>query len=76
MKKTILITTDGLLAGERCLREHGYDFQDGTSIGFHIEFVKLLVSEILCASGLAVEMPHDPRLQPRAKDGEVSASTL
>lgn len=76
MTNNIRITTDGLLAGERFLRERCDEFQDGTRLGFHSNFVKLLISEILCASGLGLEMPLDSQPQHRGQDGEASPSKL
>lgn len=52
----IHITTDGLLAGERYLRDHPYYFDDGTSDGFHADFVKALVSQVLDASCIKIEV--------------------
>lgn len=54
----IHITIDGLLAGERYLRDHPYNFYDGTPDGTHADFVKALVVEVLCASGITVQMPE------------------
>ncbi len=35
----VVITGDGWLAGEQNLRDHPYNFDDGTSEGFHVDFV-------------------------------------
>ena len=50
MDNRIEITIDGLLAGERYLREHSEEFQDGTKDGFHADFIRALVLEVLQAS--------------------------
>lgn len=53
----IHITPKGLLAGERYIREHCEEFDDGTRDGSHSYFLRHLVSEVLRASCVDFEMP-------------------
>ena len=64
----LVITRDGLLAGERYLRDHPYDFDDGTHPGFHSGFVKSLVSEVLDASRIKFEVSDDRPCRPHGID--------
>lgn len=66
--KHIKLTHAGLLAGERYLRDHPYNFDDGTSLGFHAEFVKAVVSLVLDASCISFEMPADRPWPRRGND--------
>jgi len=60
----IHITYDGLVAGERYLREHCEEYDDGTFDGFHNRIVKGLISEICRVSGLTLEMNPDNHQSP------------
>lgn len=48
--ESVHITNNGLLAGERYLREHSEEFDDGTREGSHSRFIRSLVLEVLRAS--------------------------
>lgn len=52
-----MITFDGLVAGEKFLRQHNQEFDDGTPDGTHWLFIRQLLSEVFRASGTALEMP-------------------
>ena len=60
------ITYDGLVAGERFLRDHCDGFDDGTGNGFHVDFIKDLLKEVFRASGIDYEIlvvkPEKPPL--------------
>jgi hypothetical protein len=60
----IHITADGLLAGERYLRSHTEEYNDGTRDGFHVDVIKELVSSVLRASEVAFLMPGEPPNMP------------
>ena len=52
-----MITFDGLLAGEKFLRERNEDFNNGTPDGTHWRLIRGLLSEVFRASGITLEMP-------------------
>ena len=56
----ILINMDGLLAGERYLREHSEEFDDGTVEGTHVRFIASILSQVFHASHIAFQMPDVP----------------
>lgn len=60
----IHIPNDGLLAGERYLREHVEEFDDGTQPGFHADFIEDLVSVVLNASRTGLLMPYEMQNKP------------
>ncbi len=49
-----MISFDGLVAGERVLRAHCEEFDDGTPDGTHW-LIRELLTEVLRASGIALE---------------------
>ena len=51
------ITTEGLLAAEKYLRQHLQGFGSGTPLGFHQRFIASLLSEALRASNVVFRMP-------------------
>ena len=51
------ITFQGLVAGEKFLRERNEDFDDGTPDGTHWRLIRGLLSEVFRASGIALKMP-------------------
>ena len=59
-----MITFDGLVAGEKFLRRNNEEFDDGTPDGTHWRFIRDLLSEVLRASDIALEMPDKPPDRP------------
>ncbi len=51
-----MITFDGLVAGERLLRDRMW-IDDGTPDGAHWRLIRDLLSEVFRASGIDLEMP-------------------
>ncbi len=51
------ITNEGLLAGERYLRERLDGYGSGTPPGFHRRFIAGLLSEVLNASHVIFRLP-------------------
>ena len=70
------VTQDGLIAGERCLRERCEEFNDGTRDGTHWIFIRDLLSEALRASDIALEMPSMPPDAPALSSLEAPRDTL
>ena len=67
----IAVTFEGLLAGERYLRERTDEFDDGTSEGAHVRFVLALVSSVFDACRIAIEMPSaQPCKHPKTAESE------
>ncbi len=65
MTKTIHITKKGLIAGEQFLRDHTGEFDDGTRLGSHAQFVRKLLLAVFRASHIACDMQLKPyRLTP------------
>ena len=60
----VQITSEGLLAGERYLREHIEEYNDGTREGFHVDFIEDVVSQALRASRVEFLMPCEPQKEP------------
>lgn len=59
------IIFDGLLAGERFLRIHGLELDEGTPDEEHWFIIQGLLTEVLRASGIALEMPDTlPNVPP------------
>jgi hypothetical protein len=56
-----LISHEGLLAGEKYLRKHSKEYDNGTPLGSHRRFIAILLSEALRASFITFKMPPDFR---------------
>ena len=70
------VTHDGLIAGERFLRERCAEFNDGTVDGTHWLFIRDLLSAALRASDIALEMPSMPPDAPAWSSLEAPRDTL
>lgn len=66
MNKTtpVVIAEEGLLAAERHLREHCEEYENGTPLGSHSNFIRNLLSLALRASGIEPQMPPLLPYQP------------
>ncbi len=63
----VKITSSGLIAGDKYLREHSEEFDNGTAHGERADFIAGLLSEIFHASHVAFELPRLPlELPPRS----------
>lgn len=60
-KISITLTQEGLIAGERYLREHCDEYDDGTGEGFHIRFIQKLVEQVFHASDIDIHIDEKPR---------------
>ena len=60
------ITSSGIMAGERFLREHCENYEDGTAIGTHSRFIQDLLMEVFRASGIALKMQCDMPNEPQS----------
>ena len=60
------ITSSGITAGERFLREHCENYEDGTAIGTHSRFIQDLLMEVFRASGIALKMQCDMPNEPQS----------
>lgn len=69
----IIISREGILAGERYLREHSEEFDNGTSDGAHAEFISELLSAVFDASQITAEMPAMP-LRKHSANGSANCS--